>query len=78
MTRLFDQRQVAKLAGISESQVRYWDRVGLIPHVERQKGKKLFDFQAADYIFSYRFVVNISKYTKYIPYVFVGDRISIV
>jgi len=46
MTRLFDQRQVAKLAGISESQVRYWDRVGLIPHVERQKGKKFFDFQA--------------------------------
>jgi tetratricopeptide (TPR) repeat protein len=46
MKRLFDQRQVSKLAGISESQVRYWDRVGLIPRVERQKGKLYFDFQA--------------------------------
>jgi tetratricopeptide (TPR) repeat protein len=46
MKRLFDQRQVSKLAGISESQVRYWDRVRLIPCVERQKGKLFFDFQA--------------------------------
>ena len=45
MKKLFDQRQVAKLAGISESQVRYWDSVGLIPPVERQKGKLFFDFQ---------------------------------
>ncbi|MDD5643270.1 MAG: tetratricopeptide repeat protein, partial [Syntrophales bacterium] len=45
MKRLFDQRQVAKLAGISESQVRYWDSVRLIPHVERHKGKLFFDFQ---------------------------------
>ena len=45
MGKLFDQRQVAKLAGISESQVRYWDSVRLIPHVERQKGKLFFDFQ---------------------------------
>ncbi|MFZ5451360.1 MAG: tetratricopeptide repeat protein [Thermodesulfobacteriota bacterium] len=45
MKRLFDQRQVSKLAGISESQVRYWDSVRLIPHVERQKGKLFFDFQ---------------------------------
>ena len=45
MKKLFDQRQVSKLAGISESQVRYWDRVGLIPPVERQKGKLFFDFQ---------------------------------
>ncbi|MEW6657695.1 MAG: tetratricopeptide repeat protein [Thermodesulfobacteriota bacterium] len=46
MKELFDQKQVARLAGISESQVRYWDSVGLIPHVERQKGKLFFDFQA--------------------------------
>lgn len=45
MKKLFDQRQVSKLAGISESQVRYWDSVRLIPHVERQKGKLFFDFQ---------------------------------
>jgi tetratricopeptide (TPR) repeat protein len=46
MKELFDQKQVARLAGISESQVRYWDSVGLIPHVERQKGRLFFDFQA--------------------------------
>jgi tetratricopeptide (TPR) repeat protein len=45
MTKLFDQRQVSKLAGISESQVRYWDSVGLISPVERQKGRLFFDFQ---------------------------------
>ena len=45
MKKLFDQRQVSKLAGISESQVRYWDSVGLICHVEREKGKLFFDFQ---------------------------------
>lgn len=46
MSRLFDQRQVSRLAGISESQVRYWDSVGLITPVERQKGKLLFDFKS--------------------------------
>jgi len=46
MKKLFDQKQVSRLAGVSESQVRYWDSVGLIPHVERQKGRLLFDFQA--------------------------------
>jgi tetratricopeptide (TPR) repeat protein len=46
MKELFDQKQVARLAGISESQVRYWDSVGLIPHVERRKGRLFFDFQA--------------------------------
>jgi DNA-binding transcriptional MerR regulator len=45
MKKLFDQRQVSKLAGISESQVRYWDSAGLITPVERQKGKLFFDFQ---------------------------------
>ena len=45
MKKLFDQRQVSRLAGISESQVRYWDRVGLIPPAERLKGRPLFDFQ---------------------------------
>lgn len=45
MTQLFDQKQVSRLAGISESQVRYWDSVGLIPPVEREKGRLLFDFQ---------------------------------
>ena len=45
MKKLFDQRQVSRLAGISESQVRYWDSVHLIPHAERLKGRLLFDFQ---------------------------------
>lgn len=45
MKQLFDQKQVSRLAGVSESQVRYWDSVGLIPHVEREKGRLFFDFQ---------------------------------
>jgi tetratricopeptide (TPR) repeat protein len=43
--KLYDQREVSKLIGISESQIRYWDRQGLIPHREKEKGKLWFDFQ---------------------------------
>ncbi len=32
--------------GISESQIRYWDRQGLIPHREKDKGRLWFDFQS--------------------------------
>jgi len=42
---VYDQKEVAGLLGISESQVRYWDRTGLIPHVEKNRGKLLFDFR---------------------------------
>jgi DNA-binding transcriptional MerR regulator len=43
--KLYDQREVSRLIGISESQIRYWDRRGLIPHRQQDKGRLLFDFQ---------------------------------
>ena len=46
MAELFDEGEIAKLVGISESQVRYWSRTGLIPPAGRQGGKALFDFKA--------------------------------
>lgn len=46
MKKLYDQREVSRLLGISESQIRYWDRKGLIPHLEKSKGSLWFDFQA--------------------------------
>lgn len=46
MKKLFDQREISRLLGISESQIRYWDRKGLIPHLEKDRGTLWFDFQA--------------------------------
>ena len=46
MKKLYDQREISRLLGISESQVRYWDRKGLIPHLEKSRGTLWFDFQA--------------------------------
>ncbi len=46
MKKLYDQREISRLLGISESQVRYWDRKGLIPHLEKSRGSLWFDFQA--------------------------------
>ena len=46
MKKLYDQREISKLLGISESQIRYWDRKGLIPHREKTRGALWFDFQA--------------------------------
>jgi DNA-binding transcriptional MerR regulator len=43
--KLYDQREVSRLLGVSESQIRYWDRQGLIPHRQKEKGRLLFDFQ---------------------------------
>ena len=37
MKKLYDQREVSRLTGISESQIRYWDRQGLIPHLEKAR-----------------------------------------
>jgi tetratricopeptide (TPR) repeat protein len=42
---LYDLKAVAKLVGISESQIRYWDRIGLIPNVDKKRGTLLFDFK---------------------------------
>jgi len=46
MKRLYNHREVSRLAGVSESQIRYWDKVGLIPHSRQEKGRLLFDFKA--------------------------------
>ncbi len=45
MKKLFDQREISRLLGISEGQIRYWDRKGLIPHLEKTGGTLWFDFQ---------------------------------
>jgi tetratricopeptide (TPR) repeat protein len=44
--KLYDQREISRLLGISESQICYWDRKGLIPHREKTRGALWFDFQA--------------------------------
>lgn len=46
MKKLYEPREISRLLGISESQVRYWDRQGLIPHLEKNRGTLWFDFQA--------------------------------
>jgi tetratricopeptide (TPR) repeat protein len=43
---LYDQWEVSRLTGISESQIRYWDRQGLITHREKDRGRLWFDFQS--------------------------------
>jgi len=45
MTDLYDQNEIARLVGISESQIRYWDASGIIPHSNKQKGLLYFDFK---------------------------------
>jgi tetratricopeptide (TPR) repeat protein len=44
--KLFDQREISRLLGISEGQIRSWDRKGLIPHRQKTRGALWFDFQA--------------------------------
>ena len=46
MKQLYDQREVARLTGISESQIRSWARQGLITHREKERGRLWFDFQS--------------------------------
>ncbi len=46
MKKLYDQREISRLLGISEGQIRYWDRKGLIPHQEKVRGTLWFDFRA--------------------------------
>ncbi|RPJ09254.1 MAG: tetratricopeptide repeat protein [Deltaproteobacteria bacterium] len=45
MKTLYDQNEVSRLTGISQSQIRYWDRLGLVPHNDEEKGKLLFGFR---------------------------------
>jgi tetratricopeptide (TPR) repeat protein len=44
--QLYDQREVSRLTGISESQIRYWNRQGLITHRAKERGRLWFDFQS--------------------------------
>jgi len=46
LKRLYTQKEVSRLVGVSESQIRYWDRTGLISSTEKQSGTLLFDFTA--------------------------------
>ncbi len=45
MRRLYSQKEVSRLLSISENQIRYWDRIGLISPTERKKGQLFFDFK---------------------------------
>jgi tetratricopeptide (TPR) repeat protein len=44
--KLYDQREVARLTGISENQIRCWDREGLITHLEKDRDHLWFDFRS--------------------------------
>ena len=46
MKKLYDQREISRLLGISEGRIRSWDRKGLVPHQEKSRGTLWFDFQA--------------------------------
>ncbi|MGM0453502.1 MAG: tetratricopeptide repeat protein [Thermodesulfobacteriota bacterium] len=43
---MYSQKDVARFIGVSESQVRYWDKVGLIAATEKKDGRLWFDFKA--------------------------------
>jgi len=43
--RLYSQREVSRLLSIPENQIRYWDRTGLIPCLEKAGPRLLFDFK---------------------------------
>ncbi len=45
MKRLFDQKEISRILAISERRIRYWDRIGLVPHLEKEGGQLWFDFQ---------------------------------
>lgn len=46
MKRMYSQKDVARFIGVSEGQVRYWDKVGLIAATEKKEGRLWFDFKA--------------------------------
>ncbi len=46
MKKLYDQREISRLLGISVGRIRSWDRKGLIAHREKTRGTLWFDFQA--------------------------------
>ena len=46
MKKLYDQREISRLLGISAGRIRYWERQGLITPREKTRGALWFDFQA--------------------------------
>lgn len=42
----YDIRDIVRLTGVTEGQIRYWDKVGLIAHCRRHRGRLRFDFKA--------------------------------
>jgi len=46
MKQRYDIRDITRLAGVTEAQIRYWDKMGLIRHSGRSRGRIFFDFQA--------------------------------
>jgi tetratricopeptide (TPR) repeat protein len=44
--QLYDHREVTRISGISEHQMRYWDKIGLVSAVKKEKGRLLYDFKA--------------------------------
>lgn len=46
MKKVYGQKEAARITGISENQIRYWDRIGLIPHTEKKGRSLYFDFRA--------------------------------
>ncbi len=45
MKTLYSRKEIARLGGISEPQVRYWQKLGLIVPVETGSGEVRFDFR---------------------------------
>lgn len=45
MKRFFTPREVARLLGVPGSRIRYWTRLGLVPHIRRPQRRVQFDFQ---------------------------------
>lgn len=46
MKKMYTHKEVARLIGVSEGQIRYWDKVELIPATEKRDGRLWFDFKA--------------------------------
>jgi tetratricopeptide (TPR) repeat protein len=45
MKRLYDQREVSRIVGLSPARIRAWERQGLIPPREKRRGRPAFDFR---------------------------------
>ncbi len=46
LKRMYTQKEVSRLIGVSEGQIRYWDKIGLVPATEKRDGRLWFDFKS--------------------------------